>query len=290
MEELMIGGHRLAFVREGEGPPVVFLHNGGTSHAIWLPVMERLRHRHQVIAVDLPGYGQSESPQPAATMDTHVAMVNEFVRRLELKAPILVGNCMGSAISLTHQSRHPGTVRGLVLLNPLTRATLNEGRFGAFLRFRRSMPKPARALHKVAGRLRLPRWSAPSTLKMQLGDSGRRQGLYAQESLVACHASKSQLPSLLSVLDDSDAYAALDAYKRAPDHPPMWVVWGKQNQVLPPQSGTKLLETLRPERVEFVPEGGHLVMLEEPELIARLILEFVSTLDADGSEVGDSAQ
>lgn len=287
MEELTIGGHRVAFVRQGSGPPLLFLHNGGTSHAIWLPVMERLRARHEVVAVDLPGYGRSSAPAEGATMRTHVAMVDEFIRRLELDAPILVGNCMGSAISLTYQARHPGTVRGLVLLNPLTRATLSEGRFGVFLRFRRSLPGPARVVYKAVGRLRLPRWSARSTLKMQLGDSGRRQGLETMEPLVACHASKSHLASLLSVLDDSDAYAALDDYERAARHPPTWVVWGEQNEVLPPESGKKLLEALAPERVVRVPEGGHLVMLEEPELLARLIAEFVASLSPGAGESGE---
>jgi len=55
---------RLNFVRAGEGPPLLLLHSLGGSLIQWSPVMDRLAAEHEVIAVDMPGFGKSpELPQ-----------------------------------------------------------------------------------------------------------------------------------------------------------------------------------------------------------------------------------
>src|SRR3954453_22889756 len=55
---------RLNFVRAGEGPPLLLLHSLGGSLIQWSPVMDRLAAEHEVIAVDMPGFGESPELPP----------------------------------------------------------------------------------------------------------------------------------------------------------------------------------------------------------------------------------
>ena len=86
----------LAHTRTGSGPPIVLLHGIGLDRAVWEPVVPLLARGHEVIAVDLPGFGASE---PLAGTPT-VAALAEAVETLGLDRPLVAGNSLGGGIAL----------------------------------------------------------------------------------------------------------------------------------------------------------------------------------------------
>jgi pimeloyl-ACP methyl ester carboxylesterase len=117
---------------------ILFLHNGGTSHIIWKPVMAKLEsQKHTCIALDLPGFGSSPLPEDNDyDLEKYVAMVSSFIHHLGLNQEnslVLVGNCMGSAISLCLAQRLPKAIHSMVLFNPLTEKTFANGWIGITL-------------------------------------------------------------------------------------------------------------------------------------------------------------
>lgn len=267
----------IAYVRKGAGIPLLFIHNGGTSHAIWLDVIDRLADRYDCIALDLLGYGASSKPQSGYTMDEYVALIVALLDALELPSAFLVGNCMGSAISVHTARSYPERVRGLVLINPLTEATFQAGWLAAALALRQRAPRLAAPLFRGLGALQLPRWTAPLTLAFQLGRSGRKRGVQKHEGLQECHSSEGQLRSMLAVLDDIDAYAEVDRFVPPAYFPPIMTVWGEQNRVLSAHAGEALNATLRPRTAYRLPDCGHLLMMESPDELASMIRTFVET-------------
>lgn len=275
MLSFQLGEWTIAYERQGDGPPIVFLHNGGTSHAIWLDVMKRLAPRYDVIAVDLLGYGASSKPGSGYTMVNYVDLTGALYEHLGLHRATLVGNCMGSAIAMSFARVHPALVSSLVLINPLTEATLSSGWLASALKLRQASPTAVGGLYKRLGALTLPRWSAPATLALQLGSEGRKRGVHHNPALRACHTSEGQLQSMFEVLADIDAYSELDRFVPPGNFPRRMTIWGAENRILSARAGERLNQSLRPSQRKRLCKCGHLLMLEKPNEVAKLIDSFV---------------
>ena len=91
----------LAYDRSGRGSPLVLLHPLGADRRIWEPLTEHLAHRRELIAIDLPGFGESpplrnQVPTPRAL----AAAVAEDLRSLGLDRPHVAGNSLGGWVAL----------------------------------------------------------------------------------------------------------------------------------------------------------------------------------------------
>jgi pimeloyl-ACP methyl ester carboxylesterase len=108
----------LAYTRTGAGAPLVLLHGIGSSRHAWDPVIPALAGRFDVIAVDLPGFGDSgplppgAEPRPAAL----AAAVAGLLGDLGITAPHVAGNSLGGWVALELAAIRP--VASLALLSP----------------------------------------------------------------------------------------------------------------------------------------------------------------------------
>ena len=275
MDRFTHDGVEISYEARGAGRALLFLHNGGASSTIWRHQTAALSASYRTIAVDLPGFGRS--PRPAAGVDLagQVELLGALVDHLGLAPVLLVGNCMGSNIAAGIAARRPDDVAGLVLVNPLTEATFSAGWLGPLHTLARRAPGPARALRRLSRRIVPPRLAARATVRFQVGRSGRARGVHRDPELIAVNRRADQLPALVDVLDDMDAYGTLDA-GRPGDTPPLCTIWGAQNRVLSPKAGRALDDRLAPERAERLDGCGHLPMLEEPEAVTGIVEAFAA--------------
>jgi pimeloyl-ACP methyl ester carboxylesterase len=96
------GASALTRYRGGTGAPLVLVHGLGLTWRSWQPVLDALEARHDVVAIDLPGFGESPPlPDGAAPTPTRLAdAVESELDRLNLDAPALVGNSLGGWVAL----------------------------------------------------------------------------------------------------------------------------------------------------------------------------------------------
>ncbi len=267
-------GLEIRYRRTGRGAPIVLLHNGGTSHAIWRDVAPRLvAGGHEVFALDLAGFGRSSHPRQAVSLERHVDVVASLVDAHRLAPVSIVGNCMGSAIALSFARRRPRDVAALVLINPLTEATFAAGGLGATLALRRSLPTLSQPVVAALVRAPVPQAARAWMTRLQLGSRSRGRPIDREDELCACYDSPGQVRSLVGVLDDLSAYGALDRFTPPARFPPITTIWGLDNRVLSPAAGRRLCHSLRPLRQEWLEGCGHLPMLEAPERVATVIIE-----------------
>src|SRR2546423_4512162 len=92
----------LAHHRAGDGEPVVLIHGVGSQWQVWQPLLPALEREREVIAVDLPGFGESASlpigvvPNATALADVVAAFMDE----LGIDRPLIGGNSLGGWIAL----------------------------------------------------------------------------------------------------------------------------------------------------------------------------------------------
>jgi len=108
----------LAFDRTGTGPPLVLLHGIGSSRRVWSPVVAELAERFDVIAVDLPGFGESPPLAEGTEPDpvTLAGSVATFLDSLGIVRPAVAGNSLGGWVALELADLIP--TASVVLLSP----------------------------------------------------------------------------------------------------------------------------------------------------------------------------
>ena len=111
-----IDGHRLRYVRAGAGPAVVLVHGFGSSLYTWKDVIPALAAGHDVVALDLPGFGQSDQPADLSFEDFPRAVLG-LMDRLGIERAALVGNSMGGATVAVVAAERPERVNALVLID-----------------------------------------------------------------------------------------------------------------------------------------------------------------------------
>jgi pimeloyl-ACP methyl ester carboxylesterase len=252
--------------RGGAGPPLVLLHGLGLTWRCWRPVLGALEARHDVIALDLPGFGASAPlergvrPTPSALADA----VAEELDRLDLDAPMLVGNSLGGWIALELARR--GRAQRVVAIAPsgleapperMYVIGLNElmrvrARLSAPLGRAVTAPWPTRAL-LFAG-LRTRPWRVPA-------DDGRRE-------LNAFGRS----PGFQSTLRWTVGAAMAEGL--ADIRVPVRVAVGTLDVMLGAFTAPRFSAVIPGAELRVLPGVGHVPMNDDPELVARTVLEF----------------
>jgi pimeloyl-ACP methyl ester carboxylesterase len=128
-----IDGCELRYRRLGRGTPVVLLHPLRMQLEYFAPLIDHLdTTRCDVIAVDLPGHGESAAPAVDYTANYFMRTVSTLLDHLGLREPMLVGESIGATIALALAARSPANSAKVVALNPY-----DYGRWGGI---RRSSP------------------------------------------------------------------------------------------------------------------------------------------------------
>ena len=110
---------RLSTLEAGSGPPVVAVHGLGGTKGSFLPTVAALADGFRVIALDLPGFGDSDKPLAAAYDARYfAAVVVDLLDALDIECAHLIGNSLGGRVALEVGMRHPDRAGRLALLAP----------------------------------------------------------------------------------------------------------------------------------------------------------------------------
>jgi pimeloyl-ACP methyl ester carboxylesterase len=250
---------------------IICLHNAGTDHSIWSPIAEILSEKYTVIQLDWPGYGENRGEPKGHGLGDYADILFNFIEQCELKSVVLVGNCLGSGTALEYCIRSKGAgIHAMVLFNVLLPRTL--GLDGEFF-FRWSGSRFNKLYHKFRESLFVPGPLTGAVVRYQIKNPGKVSA-DIKEHLKKLNAAPANVRNLGLLIEALNKSTRLNSLKMLDYFPPTMVIWGDKNRVLPLQKGEKFVWNFGPSDFQVL-NGGHLVMLEQPNESAAKIFEFI---------------
>src|SRR5437867_2360106 len=119
VRHVQVHGARMAYVDEGSGDPIVFLHGNPTSSYLWRNVIPHVRSVGRCIAPDLIGMGRSDKPDIGYRFVDHARYIDGFLKALGLDRISFVVHDWGSALGFDWAMRHESRVRGLAFMEAI---------------------------------------------------------------------------------------------------------------------------------------------------------------------------
>jgi pimeloyl-ACP methyl ester carboxylesterase len=252
---------KLVYERRGTGEPLVLVHGIGHHWRAWEPVLDKLAAEHDVIAIDLPGFGQSPVP-PEGLPDGMPAVVDgvtRFFDHLGLHRPHVAGNSLGGAIAL--ELAAAGRAASATALSPAGFYTQAELRWALrVLRASRAgtfLPQPVlRTVFRTAPLRAL-------SLGMIFGNPRQLTAEMALQDAIAMRNAR----AFTAVARAGRTYS----FQGRPEVP-VTVAWGTRDRVLRYRQASVARQRLPQARHVDLPGCGHVPMIDNPGLVSSLIL------------------
>lgn len=255
-----LGQDSVAYVDEGEGPALLFVHAGLWSF-IWRDVVTELGSEFRCIALDFPGHGRSPATgSQEASIESYSSTLEAFVDALGLAELIPVMHDLGGPVGLGLAARRPELIRAMVFSqtfawNPDQR--LLRGMF------RLMASKPIATLNRLTNIL-------PRTTTSRFG-IGRRLDRAAKRAFLGPYADRSKRGRFheltASALSTGSYLDAIEETTRTTlNDRPTLSIFGQRNHPFGFQE--RLRATFADAEAVVVPKGAHFPMMDDPVLFA----------------------
>jgi pimeloyl-ACP methyl ester carboxylesterase len=251
----IIDGRRLAYRRAGEQRPrrLLYLHDAGAD-SLASPAFDDLAADHDVVLLDLPGYGSSDPPRGLRDVAGMVTLLAGLLDHLNWKASAVAGTSLGGWFAMELALGHPRRVRGLLLAAAAGLHTPEDFLFALFAEGRAAAGTERRMEEALAQRLALDPGEVEA---LPPAVAAAVAGPFVQSLAAAAAASWHPYtvnPRLLGRVGNIGC--------------PTTVLWGERDALIPVSHGRALAGHIPGARFRLVPAAGHLVALERPDVFA----------------------
>jgi pimeloyl-ACP methyl ester carboxylesterase len=239
---------------------LVLIHGAGGSYLHW-PAEIRHLAGEDILAIDLPGHGASGGEGKEAVA-AYVASVLEFLDYLEIDQAVVAGHSMGSAIAQRLSLDSSDRVQGLILIGAGAKLRVHP-KLIEYCSSERTYP---------AAVAQIIEWSFSPNAEKRLVELARDR--------------MAEMPAKV-VLADFKACDAFDVLNEVQEiKQPALIICGADDQMTPVRFSQFLVEKLTLARLVIIPNAGHMVMLEQPEIVAELIKGFMEEINLDEKNTG----
>jgi pimeloyl-ACP methyl ester carboxylesterase len=268
MDELIgVDGINVCYEVEGKGDSILLIHGNGIGRMAWDGVIGELSKEYKTYALDLPGFGCSDTPDIPYSVPFYAELLNKLMHQLKLEPAAVAGVSLGGAVAATLAAFHPDKVSKLVLVAPAG-LTPPQGEFlkpSRFMdaefwllahnrdKFRRSMEDLFYDKSKLTPGMVDSVWDSMKSPE-------RRRAMQRNAQYLA----KAD-PAFSDMLEKITA--------------PTLIVWGEEDAILPPIDAQKFSILIKYADVLQLPKCGHAVPVERGEALADAMRSFLGEED-----------
>jgi pimeloyl-ACP methyl ester carboxylesterase len=245
-----VAGCRIRIMRKGAGEPLLFLH-GASGAGRWLPFMDMLAERYDVIVPEHPGFGASETPDWLDTVGDLAFFYLDVIEHLGLERIHLVGTSIGGWIAAELATRSCAAIKTLTLVAPAGISVPGVRKGDMFM------------------------WS-PEQLA---------QNLFHNQEIARAMPQPANEEELLVVLKNRLITAKLGWSPRFHNpHLKKWlhrvavptlIIWGDDDKLIPAAYGPAYRDLIPSSSLEIIPECGHLPHVEKAQEFTARVVDFI---------------
>ena len=253
-EEFSWRGRRVAWSRQGSGPPVVLCHGTPWSSRLWAPIAEALGSEYTTYLWDMPGYGESsKDPEQRVSLDIQGQLLHDLLDHWELDAAHVIAHDYGGAVALRAHLLHGSRFASLALVDVVALSPWGSDFFRLVRDHVEVFTAIPPAIHE--GIVRAYVAGASHT------------GLTAEQSdmLVSPWLDETGQSALYRQMAEADErytdeieplYPAIDML--------VLVVWGTEDTWIPVDRAHRLAGMIPGARLKLIESAGHLIQLDSP--------------------------
>ena len=227
------------YIQYGEGKDIILLHGWGQNIEMMKPLGDYFCDRFRITILDLPGFGESDEPKKTWTIDDYELMLEDFIKELKIKKPIVIGHSFGGRLAIRYSARNP--IEKLVL-------------FGSpCIRIQEALPLKVRMLKSMK---KLPGMDKVGEyMKQYIGSRDYKA------------ASPVMRQTLVEVVNED-----LSHYAKEIEEPTL-LIWG-QNDTEAPVAEAKELEKIMIDAALIILPGTHYAYLENLQQVVNILNNF----------------
>lgn len=232
----------------GGGRTLLFLHGWRSNKEVWQKVIKSISDdKYQIFVLDLPGFGGSQIPKQPMTVGDYVDVVEEFIKKLDLKNVIIVGHSFGGRVGIKLAAKYPTLVEKLVLVD------------SAGFAMSSSRKVLYRSLAKIVKPVFQPKFMQPLRKKIY-------QKIGAED-----YVATPEMQKTFVNITGEDLSADMKNIKC-----PTLIIWGEDDTDTPLRYLHQMTSLIPNNKYQTLSGAGHYSFLDKPEEFAKVIEEFIS--------------
>ncbi|MGH2980334.1 MAG: alpha/beta fold hydrolase [Solirubrobacterales bacterium] len=249
-EWLDVGDVRVAYRRKGTGEPTLYLHGAGFTRQ-WLPHLEAMSHRVDLIAPEHPGYGETAMPEWLDGFEDLVIHYDQLLDVLGLDQVHLVGYSLGGWLAAEFASFYPKRLKSLTLMVPAGLRILGK-----------PIPNPVAMMPDAFFELIFNDKANMHQVLPDFEDFDEIVHAYGEGATLARLAWSTQYNLKLERRLERVTCPAL-------------VMRAEHDRLICDEMAERYAELLPNSRVEAIPGTGHALAVEQPQRVASAIADFI---------------
>jgi 2-hydroxy-6-oxonona-2,4-dienedioate hydrolase len=243
----------------GTSKHLLFLHGLGSSSDRWIDIPEAFSRHYHTVAVDLIGFGGSDSPQLNYTINTFKEFVLDFMSSIKIDdgKTTIIGHSLGGYIAAEIAIGNRSIVDRLVLIDSSGMLDRPTPLLDEYLEA--AISASHEKVKRVFEQLVAQSWRVIPILVDVFVNRINRPG--------AKHAFES------AFLNSTNTQIGLDRLKGIQDMPTL-IIWGKNDNLIPVEHSKLFEETIKNSSLEIVEDAGHAPYAEKPAIVSEMLHEF----------------
>ncbi len=277
-------GQKIAYVDEGEGRPVVFLHGNPTSSYLWRNIIPHVSDTHRAIAPDLIGMGDSDKPVLENTYTDSAAYMFAFLDALDLQDAVLVIHDWGSGLGWHYARTRPDRISAIAFMEAMTPPFIpyeSYDSLGDFADFVRSVNTPGVGEEMIMNQnILLDQFMRHGSPNGPLPDAvmAEYNRYYpTAESRKILLDWPREIPIAGEPVDVHEVTTANNEWLLASELPKL-LFHVDPGAIIPMAQAEHLQATLKNLETVFLGKGGHFVQEDYPDEIGTALVDWLSRL------------